>query len=87
MGYMDKACCKGIYVAMIYSNEVAGKETDNLDSAALYFDLVYNQNDSSTPYILISFIIKMIHPARRAATWAKRQFLAWKTGKRHSAGG
>ena len=45
---MDKACCKGFYVAIIYSNEVAGKETGNLDSVALYFDLVYNLNDSSS---------------------------------------
>ena len=33
---------------MIYCNKVAEKETGNLDSAALYFDLAYNQNDSSS---------------------------------------
>ena len=47
MGHKEKAWNKRCYVGVIYCRKIADKETDDLDSIALYFDLVYDQNGST----------------------------------------
>lgn len=37
-----------VVFGMIVGNKVAGKVIENLDNVAIYFDLVYNQNSSSS---------------------------------------
>ena len=48
MGDKNKAYNKRDYVAVVYCSKVADKETGSLDSVALYFALVYNQNSSTS---------------------------------------
>ncbi len=39
---------RSAYFGMVVGNKVAGKVTESPDNVALYFDLVYNQNSSSS---------------------------------------
>ena len=45
---MDKVYNRRSYVGVACGSKAADKAIDNLDSGALYFDLVYNQNGSSS---------------------------------------
>ena len=45
----DKVYNRRSHVAVAYGNKEGDKEIDSLDNGALYFDLVYNQNGSSSP--------------------------------------
>lgn len=48
LGDKDMADNKRAYVAVIYCSKAAEMETGNSDSVALYFDLVYNRNGSTS---------------------------------------
>lgn len=48
MAGKDRVYNRRNHVAMVYGSKEGDKEIDSLDSGALYFDLVYNQNGSSS---------------------------------------
>ena len=53
----------------VYSNKVVEKEIGKLDSVALYFDLVYNQNGSASQVGLLLDKKVVRYVENREKTW------------------